>query len=160
MEQIKKDDLYLRNLTKVKEFITECKQKEHYQDLKIPDDEFSNWKTDERVKMKYAKWIIQKSNCPSLLLDMPLPYKEMTAEAEKFLDRFVKHRGNVHPGWSSIAVHGQSAERTQPANHYVEEGIDSEDNIAPYTWTEIAKDCPVTVEPAPATTSAQLPILV
>ena len=29
MEQIKKDNVYLRNLTKVKEFIIECKQKEH-----------------------------------------------------------------------------------------------------------------------------------
>jgi hypothetical protein len=146
MEQIKKDEMYLRKLTKVKEFITGCKQKEHYQDLKMPSDEFNDWKTNDRAKMKYSKWIIQESNCPSLLLDMPLPYKEMTIEAEKFLNRFVKHRGDMHPGWSSIAVHGQSAQRTQPSNYYVEEGIDTPDNIPPYTWTEIAKDCPATVD--------------
>jgi hypothetical protein len=147
MEQIKKDSEYFNNLKEVKEFITECKQTtNHYHGLKIPGNEFDNWKNDKRVENKYAKWIIQDSNCPSLLLNIPVPYKEMTAEAEQFLDRFVKHRGGWNPGWSSIAVHGQSAERTQPANYYVEEGIDSEDNIAPYTWTEIAKDCPVTVE--------------
>ena len=130
MEQIKKDSEYFNNLKEVKEFITECKQTtHHYHGLKIPGNEFDNWKNDKRVENKYAKWIIQDSNCPSLLLNIPVPYKEMTAEAEQFLDRFVKHRGGWNPGWSSIAVHGQSAERTQPANYYVEEGIDSEDNI-------------------------------
>ena len=32
MEQIKKDKEYFSNLTQVKRFITECEQKEHYQD--------------------------------------------------------------------------------------------------------------------------------
>jgi len=146
MEQIKKDREYFDNLREVKNFINDCEQKEHYQDLKTPGKEFDNWRTDRRVENQYAKWIINESNCPSLLLNIPVPHKQMTIEAEQFIDRFVKHRGNWNPGWSSIAVHGQSAERTQPSDYYVEQGIDTEDNIAPYTWTDIAEHCPVTVE--------------
>ena len=140
MEQIN------HNLYKVKQFINKCKEKTHYQDLKLPDEKFKKWKEDNSLMPKYAWWIIHESNCPSLVLNIPVPYKEMTAEAEQFLDKFVKHRGSWNPGWSSIAVHGQDIDRTQPANYYIEEGIDTEENSAPYDWTSIAKDCPVTVD--------------
>jgi hypothetical protein len=141
MEQVN-----LQNLNKVKQFIRKCKEKEHYQDLKLPDEKFKRWKEDNSIIPKYAWWIIHESNCPSLVLNIPVPYKEMAAEAEQFIGRYIKHRGSWNPGWSSIAVHGQSADRTQPADYYIEEGIDTEENSAPYDWTSIAKDCPVTVD--------------
>ena len=96
MEQIKKDREYFDNLREVKNFINDCEQKEHYQDLKMPGKEFNNWRTDRRVENQYAKWIINESNCPSLLLNIPVPHKQMTIEAEQFIDRFVKHLSLIH----------------------------------------------------------------
>lgn len=136
-----------KDLKKLEEFIASCKTKSHYQDMLLPGDKYKGWRESRRIEDQYAKWIIHESNCPSLVLNIPVPHEEMTAEAEQFIGRFVKHRGGWNPGWSSICVHGQSPERTQPNNYYIEEGIDTDlDNIAPYDWTIIADECPVTVK--------------
>ena len=145
MEQIIDNDNNPKDLETVKQFIKKCCEKTHYQDLLFPDEKFLNWKDNPRLIPEYCQWIMHKSNCPSLILNIPVPYKEMAAEAEQFLGRFVKHRGGWNPGWSSICVHGQSPERTQPNNYYIEEGIDTEENSLPYDWTTISPECPVTV---------------
>ena len=130
----------------VENFIDECSEKTHYQDMKIPGEEFNNWREEKHIENNYAKWIMHESNIPSLLVNIPVPHEEMAAEAEQFLDKFVKHRGNWNPGWSSLVVHGQDIDKTQPADYYIEDGTYTEENAPPYDWTSIAKDCPVTVD--------------
>ena len=97
------------NLSKVKNFIEECKQYQHYQFLKPVPDYFVGWEGHPRVKRDYCKWIMSESNCPTLLLDIKFPHEEVAKEAEALLDRYIKHRGDIHPGWASIAVHGQGS---------------------------------------------------
>ena len=148
MEQHELDE----NLTELEDFITTCKTKSHYEGLVFPGDMFKGWQENKSIENKYAKWIMSESNCPSLVLNIPVPHKEMAAEAEQFIGRnefgklYVKHRGGWNPGWSSIVVHGQDTDRTQPNNYYIERGIDTEENSRPYNWTSIAPACPVTVK--------------
>ena len=136
----------MEQLDKVKNFIAEANKHSHYEHINLPGDQFLDWRENRGVKIAYCKWIMHKSNCPSLVTNVEVPHEAMAAEAEALTDRYVKHRGDINPGWSSICVHGQSPERTQPANHYIEEGIDTEENSPPYDWTEIAEQCPVTVD--------------
>jgi|TARA_R110002074_G_scaffold283114_1_gene454746 hypothetical protein len=135
-----------RQVIKVEKFIKECKTKLHYEDLIHPGDQFNGWKEKTNIMNDYAKWIIHESNCPSLLVNIPVPHEEMNAEAEALINRYVKHRGSTNPGWSSITIHGQATDRTQPPNHYIENGIDTEENSPPMGWTDIAEQCPVTVD--------------
>lgn len=127
-------------------FIAKCKEKSHYEDLIMPPEKFNNWQENNNIRNQYTKWIMHESNCASLLINIPVPHVEMAAEAEALLNRYVKHRGGWNPGWSSITVHGQSSDRTQPPNYYIEEGIDTEENSPPMGWTDIAEQCPVTVD--------------
>jgi hypothetical protein len=131
---------------KLEKFIAECKTKSHYEDLLHPGDKFLGWKEKDQIMNSYADWIMSESNCPSLLVNIPVPHEEMAAEAEALIGRYVKHRGSINPGWSSIVVHGQDVDRTQPAEHYIENGTDTKENSAPYDWTSIAEQCPVTVD--------------
>lgn len=91
-------------------------------------------------------WIVNKSNLPWLKLDISFPYQEMYEEAKALKNRFVAHRdqdgsgGYQHKGWKSLCIHGISAEST---NHYDQYGYKSNDE-APYIWTDIIDQCPVT----------------
>ena len=136
----------MEQLDKVKNFIAEANKHSHYEHINLPGDQFLDWREHRGTMISYCKWIMSESNCPSLVTNIEVPHEAMAAEAEKVLERYVEHRGDMHPGWSSICVHGQSAERTQPADHYIREGIDTEENSAPYDWTDIAEHCPVTVD--------------
>jgi hypothetical protein len=85
-------------------------------------------------------WIMERSRLPWLKIPLKFPAAEMLEEARRVLDRFVSHRGNAHPGWNSLCVHGLSAEQTLSPMRY---GFKN-DRSAPYVWTEIADECPVT----------------
>jgi hypothetical protein len=127
---------------KVTEFFDIWKDFPHYSTLNVRPEKFSNWKTDKRVMKDYFNWIEKESNCPSLKLDLPLPQKEMEAEALALMDEFVKHRGEEHPGWHSLVLHGHSKHTTDDwrsnAYNFTEQ--------PEYKWTEIADSCPVTVD--------------
>ena len=130
----------------LEQFLTKCKEKSHYWDLHNPGDKFKGWQDNKALMQDYAKWIAKESNCPSLVMNIDVPYKQMALEAECLIHRFVKHRGEWNPGWSSLTIHGQSAERTQPPHWYIDHGYDTEETSPPVGWTDIAEQCPVTVE--------------
>jgi len=136
----------MESIESLENFITECKKSTHYEHMRSHDNTFENWKQDNKVMNDYAKWIMHESNIPSLKLNIPVPHEEMAAEAERLIHMFVKHRGSYNPGWSSLAVHGQGADKTQPNDYYIKNGTYTEENSPPYDWTEIADQCPVTVD--------------
>lgn len=91
-----------------------------------------------------ANWIFNHSHAPWLeILGINAPYKDMLAEAQALKSMFVSHRNEEgqHQGWSSLAIHGISATKTNVAENY---GLDSK--TAKYDWTEIQDQCPVTVK--------------
>ncbi len=134
------------NLIKVNNFINECKQFSHYQFLNERPDHFDGWEGHPRIKRNYCKWIMSESNCPTLLLDIEFPHEEVAKEAEALLDRYIKHRGDIHPGWASIAVHGQGSQYTDSPDSYIQKGVFTKENSPPFDWTDIADQCPVTVD--------------
>jgi hypothetical protein len=91
-----------------------------------------------------ATWIHHESQAPWLeIKGFNPPYKEMLAEAQSLKDLFVDHRdGENNYGWASLCVHGLSAYKTNDALEY---GF-SDSMTAPYIWTEIKEQCPITVE--------------
>ena len=127
---------------KVTEFFDEWKDFPHYSSLNTRPKKFSNWISDRQLMKDYFGWIEKESNCPSLKLDLPLPQKEIEAEALSLMDEFVKHRGNEHPGWHSLVIHGYDKYTTDDwrskAYNFTEQPV--------YTWTDIADVCPVTVD--------------
>jgi hypothetical protein len=91
-----------------------------------------------------ASWIFNHSHAPWLeILGIDAPYKNMLAEAQALKSMFVSHRNEEgrHQGWSSLAIHGIGATKTNVAESY---GLDSK--TAKYDWTEIQDQCPVTVQ--------------
>lgn len=132
---------------KINNFITRCNEHTHYQHAQIaPRHLLSKWHNDKKLRSEYFNWIRHDSNCPSLPLDIPIPYDTMAKEAEALLDMFVKHRGYDHKGWKSLTIHGQGIDKTSPSESYIKEGLWTEDTAPPMDWTTIAKDCPVTVD--------------
>jgi hypothetical protein len=93
-------------------------------------------------------WVMNRSDWPWLFLDLQVPYEEMLEEAKALESEFVPHRrydegaGYGHRGWKSICVHGLSATQTENYSAYGHASLDS----APYKWTEIADQCPITVK--------------
>lgn len=85
-------------------------------------------------------WIITKSKLHWLKIQgMPIPHSDMLAEAKNLRHRFVNHRADNGTGWYSLCIHGISSEKTNSANTY-----GYTDATAPYCWTEIANQCPIT----------------
>jgi hypothetical protein len=83
---------------------------------------------------------------PYVSLDIPGPWKEMLSEAQALDHLFVDHRDTEGSnGWSSLCVHGLGAQKTDSPDNYPEyNDIRFED--LPWDWTEIADQCPVTVD--------------
>jgi|TARA_B100001248_G_scaffold28934_1_gene18886 hypothetical protein len=128
-------------------FIKDCKVHSHYQHIKRKPKEFDNWRNDKSLLWKYSKWIETESNTPTLKMNIEVPnLQEMVKEANNIIVDSVKHRGDVHPGWESITLHGQSPTHTQPKNYYIEQGEFTKENAPPYDWTSIAEQCPATVD--------------
>lgn len=75
--------------------------------------------------------------CTIPKFDTELFLKEIE-KLEEF-DLFSKHRGNMHPGWSSFVLHGLGHGKTQGYEYY---GY-TNDEEAPYDWTNEALEyCP------------------
>lgn len=93
-------------------------------------------------------WIQAKSTLPWLPLDIAFPAREMLEEAKRVRHRFVAHRADksdrtyVGQGWKALALHGISPEATADFHQY---GYKTHEE-APYHWTEIAKQCPITTK--------------
>lgn len=90
---------------------------------------------------RFAEWIDRECHVPSLRMDLEIPHHEMWQEAQACLPHFVKHREELNPGWESICLHGLSAQQTEDVYRY---GIQDRAQ-AKFKWTEIADQCPVTV---------------
>ena len=128
-----------RKLARVTNFIAECNKHEHYEHILDRPSEFDNWRDDVQVKTEYWRWIKANSNCPSLRIDIDFPVREAQREIQTLLDDgdFVKHRGEEHPGWHSVCIHGQGAGYTDAPSEYP--------HLAPdrFGWVpEIADKCP------------------
>ena len=132
----------MESIELLENFITECKKSTHYEHMRSHDNKFENWKQDNKVMNDYAKWIMHESNIPSLKLNIHTQGNDY--RSRKFT-MFVKHRGSYNP-IESTAVHGQGADKTQPKDYYIKNGTYTEENCPPYDWTEIADQCPVTVD--------------
>jgi hypothetical protein len=68
-----------------------------------------------------ASWIFNHSHAPWLeILGIDAPYKNMLAEAQALKSMFVSHRNEEgrHQGWSSLAIHGIGATKTNVAESY------------------------------------------
>ena len=124
----------------LEEFISSCKEHSHYEHLNECPSHFEEWTEKRHLRHDYHKWIRKESNLPSLRLDIDFPFKEVYDEAMNAEVHLIKHRGSAHPGWESMAVHGQAVWATDPPKNNPElEGVD-------FHWTELADICPRTVE--------------
>ena len=122
------------------QFIEEkCRTNKHYGLAREKPERFNGWRENRAIRSLYYNWIMSDSNCPSLKLDILFPHQEVLDEVLAQRHRFVKHRGGNHPGWYSMTIHGQGVEFTDPKHEYP-------DTDAPYDWTELAAECPVTVD--------------
>lgn len=95
--------------------------------------------TTQQAQIASTEWIMNHSGLPWLQLQVQLPYQEMALEALRLLDKFVEHRGGIGRGWRSLCIRGIDEEKTRSPRHY---GYSEES--APYTWTSVADECPVT----------------
>ena len=86
------------------------------------------------------------SNARCLKLDLSVPYVEMLNEAKSLRDRFIKYRssGDDFRGWYSLPIHG--LDHTKPYSHESYGFSNPIDAIKSMIWTEISKECPVTVD--------------
>lgn len=124
----------------IDQFISEkCYPYQHYQMMQSPPEQFRSWGQDRSVRNAYYNWIVKQSNCPSLKMDIEIPHVDILTEVQAQRHRFVKHRGDNHPGWLSMTLHGQGVEYTDPKHNYPDVQQD-------YHWTELAEHCPVTVD--------------
>lgn len=120
-------------------FIEYAGKSTHYQHIKPRPAEFDNWQEFKHLRHQYHKWIRESSNCPSLPLLLDFPYQDAFNEAMNASEYLVKHRGNNHPGWESMALHGQGIDKTDSHKQYPElQEI--------YDWTELADKCPITTQ--------------
>ena len=114
-------------------FIEECNKHRHMENAILGRDR-SEFNSD----YQFWKWIRDESNLPTLRLNIKFPYKEVLQEVLKIENRFVKHRGDMHPGWESMCIHGVSTEHTDDwrsdAYDFTEKPV--------HAWTDIAEDCP------------------
>ena len=92
------------------------------------------------------------SGRPWLQLDISVPHNSMLSEAvslrEHFVDRCAPQENVAHQypnyygvGWHALTLHGLPGDQV---GHYAQYGYPHEVAV-PYTWTEHALDCPVTV---------------
>jgi hypothetical protein len=81
-----------------------------------------------------------------LKLEIPIPYKEMLAEAFALLDKFTPHRSGEysHDGWESLTIHGLGWDKHENWDAYgYKKGKDASNDMV---WTEIADLCPITTK--------------
>jgi hypothetical protein len=86
------------------------------------------------------------SDAKFLTLDFDIDYQAMLQEAKNLKEHFVTHRlGSYdHQGWKSLVLHGLAEDKT---DHWKQYGYtDIEEVVKDMHWTEISKQCPVTVD--------------
>lgn len=82
------------------------------------------------------------SDAKYLKIDLPVPHEQMHAEASALRSKFIEYRSKDANGWHSLPIIGKSATEPNSWQSY----FSSAKEAAPYmTWTEIADQCPVTV---------------
>lgn len=124
----------------VTDFFNKWNQFPHYSTLNTKPERFNSWQGNDMLTKEYFNWIEKESNCPSLRLDMQVPHEEMAKEALALMNEFVKHRGEEHPGWHSLVLHGYNKHTT---DDWTSNAYDFKERPE-YAWTEIADACPVT----------------
>lgn len=86
-----------------------------------------------------------ESTIKYLKLDIPVPYKDMLAEAQALKDRFTDHRGSEdHHGWKSLTLYGLAEHLHENWDQYGY--ATAADAAKDFKWSEIAKKCPVTMD--------------
>jgi hypothetical protein len=84
------------------------------------------------------------SDAKFLILDIPVPYKQMLQEAQALKHRFTDHRGDGHNGWKSLALYGLGEDKHESWQDYGYEN--AEEAAKDFIWTEASKDCPMTMD--------------
>ena len=84
------------------------------------------------------------SDAKFLILDIPVPYKQMLQEAQALKHRFTDHRGDGHNGWKSLALYGLGEDKHESWQDYGY--ANAEQAARDFVWTEAAKDCPMTMD--------------
>lgn len=89
------------------------------------------------------QYLISAAKC--LKLDIVVPHNEMLAEARALKSQFTEYRtgGYQHSGWRSLTIHGLAADKGFNWDHYGLENANQASSLM--HWTEIADQCPVTV---------------
>lgn len=91
------------------------------------------------------EYLLSDAKC--LKLDLEIPFEKMASEAKVLRDRFILYRQNDsygHQGWYSLPLYGLGLDRPMSWDAY---GYATpRDAAEDFTWTEIAEQCPVTVE--------------
>ena len=129
----------------VDDFFEEHSDKKHYSNLQPRPEQYSDWRNAPEKVIGYARWIQTKSDVPSLRMLTPVPRaEEMAQESENLLDEFIKHRGDIHPGWHSLTIHGSGKHITEDWDAPIYEGRWT--SRPKYDWTEIADQCPAIVD--------------
>ena len=81
-----------------------------------------------------------------LKLNLPVPHDLMLAEALALRDQFTSYRTDqdVYRGWHSLTLHGLAYDKGYSWENYPDY-IDANHASDAMSWTEIAENCPVTV---------------
>lgn len=127
---------------KLKEFFEQHQHHEHYADVQQRPDHVWDWQTNAQHRREYADWIMTESNVASLKMQVDIPDRvNMAEEAMEVIDQVVKHRGDEHPGWYSVTLHGVDKHTTDDwtAPQYADRGWTE---MPEYDWTDVADDCP------------------
>jgi hypothetical protein len=85
------------------------------------------------------------SDAKYLKLDLPIPHEEMLKEAIKLREQFIPYRQDEyhHIGWHSLPIIGLSSKDPYAWNQY--NYSSARDAAVDIKWTELAEQCPVTV---------------
>lgn len=88
---------------------------------------------------------IQNSNIGWAKLKVHVPGPEIANEFKNIKHLVKYHRADYGAGWQSITLHGFKPHYTEGINHY--KGFENfKDHEFEYHWTDIAAECPKTVE--------------
>jgi len=126
----------------LKNFFEQNKNLDHYNQINTPPVKFDNWFKND-LTYEYSEWIQYNSNCPSLSLDIDMPLKEIQEEVRSIFPEFIKHRGESHPGWYSVTLHGVDKNIRDDWKSNIYQGKWKEEPS--YTWTSIKDRCPTTI---------------
>lgn len=86
------------------------------------------------------------SDAKYLKLDLPIPFEQMAEEAKSLRSKFIlyrEHDGYDHKGWWSLPIHGLGLDK--PASWDAYGYANPNEAAKDLHWTEIAEQCPVTV---------------